>query len=121
MDKIKGYQNSLEVLNQIEVYRHIICIHLITNNIKASISEETVLAYYCAFGCSPKTDAFILANKVISSKSILNNIKSKLKSDELLYKDKKSLKVCNSLDFDIVNNTSFVILKLKGLTTVEIV
>lgn len=123
---IAGYQNSIELSTQIELYRVIIYIHCIleSKNSKKfpSDTQRLVLAYYCALGVSKSVDDFILKSRVVSNRQILANIKTKLTINGLLVKHRKGLKVCDVLDFKISDNlTSFIICKIKAkeLITIE--
>lgn len=122
--KITGYKTEVEVNNQIEVYRMIIKLHsvLIGHNNKKipSITQEKILAYYCAFGINKQTEEYLIQNKIVSNMQILRNAKSQLHKKGLIRKVKRQMRVVDVLDFSLNKNTSFVIAKVVAKENINL-
>ena len=119
MAEIKGYRKNIEVENQISIFKKIISIHEVLTNSKMSVAEKDVLSYYCTFKGEREADEMIIKDKIVGSMQVLYNMKSKLKKKKLLMAlAKKKLKVCDSLDFDVINNSSFVMSKITAANIV---
>jgi hypothetical protein len=61
-------------------------IHCLLNNIKLRNQEFLVLTYFCIQGIKDETYQFILDNKLVKDKQIIDNAKSSLVSKKLIVK-----------------------------------
>jgi len=113
--EIKGYRKNIEVDNQISIFKKIISIHEVLTGSKLKIAEKDILSYYCVFKGDGQADEMIMKDRVVGSMQVLYNTKSSLKKKKLLISlPKKRLKVCDNLDLDIINKSSFVISKISA-------
>jgi len=107
------YKKEVSVSNQIELYKVIIRFNSYLHSIKISISHETILAYFCAFGINRTTYNYILQDRVVSSYQVLMNDITDLSNLGLIVKQGKGKVVHKDLRIDIVDNKALVVIKLN--------
>ena len=117
-----GYKKTVTVNDQIEMYKIIVRINSFIHGIPTSITQEAILAYCCAFGCSETSYKHILDLKIITNRQILYNNISQLVNWGLIIKTKRFREVCNNLKVETQTGISpYIIIKLncKNIITLE--
>ena len=76
--EIVGDKKTVVCKNDYEIWILIIRLYGLLNNIQVSISEEKILAYFCLWGITKKTEDKILKDYVVSNRQILSNLKTSL-------------------------------------------
>ena len=114
LKEYKGYKKAVIVSDQVEMYKVVVRINSFIHNIKTSITQETILAYCCAFGCNEKSYKAILSANVISNRQILYNNISDLVKMGLIIKGKRDRKICDNLQIEHNPDISpYIIIKLN--------
>lgn len=84
---------SKTVSTKIDAARCIISIYNILNDIKISDTEVTVLAYFILYGINRDTKQLIIRSEICKNINVIKGILTKLKKNNLIYKDDLNGKV----------------------------